>query len=386
MPTSPPTIGPYQLDKQFHAPSWPGALWWGHHTSKAEDILLASVSQHPISPAKMTIFLLESLPQLNTQRHPNMLHPIECIEHNDQLWFCYRNAPRPPNKQPATLDDALQHNQYSEEQLLSLFHGVLEAIEQLHASRIWHGLLSPVCLLFDWSQDAPSLRLGMLGLAQLYEHLNQQPGPWTPYQPPAMYQSAEPDKYALGAIAWHLLTGTLPPATPPFDNDRFLWSQAHEHTFDQSVIDFFRVTLGAKRAEEAPTWVTRTLGLTQQDTIEVMSPSAHRPLQDWGMADKKTLPYDFLLSEALAHLEAANHATDSPAATPHHAFLEDGDDKASQPELFSTHHTMLPAPIPERWEQEALKQDEWLDKQQQKPKWIGLLLLLGLALLAWLTR
>lgn len=290
------------------------------------------------------------------------------------------------DKQPATLDDLLRHNPFNEAQLLSLFHSLLEALEQLHVDGVWHGRLSPTSLLFDWSQNPPTLCVDTPGLTQLHKAHSQQPGPWTPYQPPTTNKHADPDKYALGAIAWHLLTGILPPPTSPFDNDRFLWSQAHDHTFDQSVIDFFRVTLGAKRPEEAPTWVTRTLGLTQQDAIEVMSPSAHRPLQDWGMADQKTLPYDFVLSEALAHLEASVHATDSPAATQQHVFIEDRDDKVSQPELFSTHHIMLPAPIPERWEQEALKQDEWLDKQQQKPKWLGLLLLLGLVLVAWLTR
>lgn len=205
-------IGEYQVEKTLERSQY-SVLCQGKKSATGQEVLLKLWLTAQVDSEKKQARVREEVAALQALNHPHLLPLLEVQVDAQKVFLVCEAAPsgslngrlKQKNGEAFPLDETLQ-----------VIGQTGQALQELHAHGIVHGNLTPQAIFFSGSGQ---VKLGevlirsVLASIQDYQHILDENVPHCFYMAPERFRGridTKTDQYALGCLAYVLLTGCVP--------------------------------------------------------------------------------------------------------------------------------------------------------------------------------
>lgn len=212
MKYSQPFAGEYQIEKTLERSQY-SVLCQGRKSASGQQVLLKLWLTAQITSESAQRGIREEVAALQRVIHPHLLPLLEVHVDEQKVFLVSEYAPE------GSLSERLEQENgeaFSLDEKLRIIGQVGQALQELHAHGIVHGNLTPQAIFFSRSGQ---VKLGDVLIRSVrahiqdYQHILDENVPHCFYMAPEQFRGridAKTDQYALGCLAYVLLTGRVP--------------------------------------------------------------------------------------------------------------------------------------------------------------------------------
>ncbi len=225
MSSSHPSLGKYQVVEEIGRGGM-GAVYKGHDPLLDRAVAIKLLAPHLVWEKDFVERFLREARGAARLRHPNIIEIHDVGQDGSNYFFVMTYLPGPSLK-----DLILQKKRLTPAEALPILHQLADALDYAHSKGLVHRDVKPANVMFDERGQAVLMDFGIVKAAQESKLTATGASIGTPhYMAPEQVQGtgvdARTDEYALGIIAFEMLTGRV-----PFDGDTttaILFKQVHE--------------------------------------------------------------------------------------------------------------------------------------------------------------
>ncbi len=216
-------IGNYLLVEKLDC-GYFGCVYRAEHAILAKRTVAIKLLHSYLASEKIKASFLLEAQFLEMLKHPHILPILDVGIHNSIPYliieYCSRGSLRQRLNQQ-------HHTPLAVEESMTILSQIGKALQYAHQQNIVHRDLKPENILFNTKGEALLADFGIAVLLESTRLVNESGSP--PYMAPEQFQgivSKKSDQYALGCIAYELLTGNRP-FTVPRDAHPLAWANKH---------------------------------------------------------------------------------------------------------------------------------------------------------------
>ncbi len=221
-------IGSYRLVEELDCGTF-GCVYRGEHIIFSDDPVVAIKLLHVhLGAQRERDRFIQEARFLKKLTHPHILPIVGAGIHEGSLYLIVEYAPN------RSLKDRLKPGKpLPVEEVVSILSQIGQALQHAHEQNIVHRDLKPANILLNARNEVLLADFGIAVVSEKTQHVDTSGTP--PYMAPEQFQgdvSKKSDQYALGCIAYQLLTGQKPFLLPP-DANWLAWG--YKHSTEQPV-------------------------------------------------------------------------------------------------------------------------------------------------------
>jgi len=225
MSASHPSLGKYQAIEEIGRGGM-GAVYKGHDPLIDRAVAIKLLAPHLVWEKDFVERFLREARGAARLRHPNIIEIHDVGQDGSNYYFVMTYLPGPSLK-----DLIIQKNRLAPAEALTILRQLADALDYAHSKGLVHRDVKPANVMFDERGQTVLMDFGIVKAAQESKLTATGASIGTPhYMAPEQVQGtgvdARTDEYALGIIAFEMLTGRV-----PFDGDTttaILFKQVHE--------------------------------------------------------------------------------------------------------------------------------------------------------------